>query len=36
MRLCVLGFRTHLGRVDEAVDALIEEANAIASEAAPI
>ncbi len=24
-RLCVLSFRTHLGRVDEAVDALIEE-----------
>jgi aromatic-L-amino-acid decarboxylase len=36
VRLCVLGFRTHLGRVDEAVDALIEEANAIASAPAPI
>jgi aromatic-L-amino-acid decarboxylase len=28
-RLCVLSFRTHMDRVDEAVDALIEEARAI-------
>jgi aromatic-L-amino-acid decarboxylase len=28
-RLCVLSFRTHADRVDEAVDALIEEARAI-------
>jgi len=29
VRLCVLSFRTHQGRVDEAVDALIEEARAL-------
>jgi len=31
VRLCVLGFRTHLGRIDEAVDALVEEARALSS-----
>jgi aromatic-L-amino-acid decarboxylase len=31
LRICTVSFRTHLGRVDEAVDALIEEAHALAA-----